>query len=661
MLRFDKLTITNFGPFRGTQTIDFGKDSGVTIIWGSNGRGKTTLLNVFRYALFGEVRDKRGSSVDLLKLSNLEELKNKNFGFKIVLTMTNGEDKYSLTRSVRLREESNINPQRNEDFLQEVFLKKNGVFVAYPNIEHEISLIMPNDISRFFLFDGELMEDYYSLLDENSNEGGLIKESIEKILGMPILTNALQDIDQLVAEYVSAKNKSAQNDENSKEYAVQSSLLQDQIEGHEIERTKLENLLNEEQEKLKIIQKNMSESVKYRQLASDLRVASSLSEKLKEECEELEKDIQSRMKNAWQSMIYPIVLTEIGQIKDSLKTYDVIDSNTQTSLSFTNKIEEAIRKHECGVCGQKVSNDLIVTLKEKLEDIKNSEKSLTSEERHVREQIRFRLTTLQSLEIKNDGNVILSKVDDLNKKKIELTTEEQRLRELEKQMKTFGNQDSEIENLPKLQLKAEQKIKELQNGITKERDIINETKGKRDKLDLKVGQLSKNKDVLAASKREEISKQISRIFSTGIEEYRLKLKSSVETDATNLFTQMSADNDYKKLKINDNYGLEIIHKDNIVVPRRSTGFEHVVALSLIGALHKNAPLQGPVIMDSPFGRLDSKHEKNVVTSLPLLSEQVILLVHENELSPEETNRLLGRNLLKEYEMERVTSFHTNIN
>lgn len=47
MLRFTSLTIENFGPFKGDQTIDFTNDNGVTIIWGNNGRGKTTLLNIF--------------------------------------------------------------------------------------------------------------------------------------------------------------------------------------------------------------------------------------------------------------------------------------------------------------------------------------------------------------------------------------------------------------------------------------------------------------------------------------------------------------------------------------------------------------------------------------------------------------------------------------
>lgn len=93
----------------------------------------------------------------------------------------------------------------------------------------------------------------------------------------------------------------------------------------------------------------------------------------------------------------------------------------------------------------------------------------------------------------------------------------------------------------------------------------------------------------------------------GIEAYRDKLKSDVERDATELFLEISNDPDYVKLEINENYGLSMIHQTGEKPPFRSAGFEHIVALSLIGALHKNAPLRGPIIMDSPFGRLDPIH------------------------------------------------------
>lgn len=113
--------------------------------------------------------------------------------------------------------------------------------------------------------------------------------------------------------------------------------------------------------------------------------------------------------------------------------------------------------------------------------------------------------------------------------------------------------------------------------------------------------------MLAAKRRVEICEQIHSIFEKGIEAYRDKLKSDVERDATELFLKISNDPDYVKLEINENYGLSMIHQTGEKPPFRSAGFEHIVALSLIGALHKNAPLRGPIIMDSTFCRLDPIH------------------------------------------------------
>jgi DNA sulfur modification protein DndD len=44
------ISLTDFGPFKGEQRIDFPGESGVSIIYGENMRGKTTLLNAIRYA-----------------------------------------------------------------------------------------------------------------------------------------------------------------------------------------------------------------------------------------------------------------------------------------------------------------------------------------------------------------------------------------------------------------------------------------------------------------------------------------------------------------------------------------------------------------------------------------------------------------------------------
>ena len=99
-----------------------------------------------------------------------------------------------------------------------------------------------------------------------------------------------------------------------------------------------------------------------------------------------------------------------------------------------------------------------------------------------------------------------------------------------------------------------------------------------------------------------------------------------------LFHRMTTEKqDYASLAINDHYGLTIVHKDGRTEDSRSSGAEQVVALALMGALQANAPLRGPIVMDTPFGRLDPQHTANVVTALPTMAEQVVIFVQEGEI------------------------------
>lgn len=61
-MRFHRLTVTAFGPFAGTEVVDFDElnDAGVFLLTGPTGAGKTSLLDAICFALYGVVPGARG-------------------------------------------------------------------------------------------------------------------------------------------------------------------------------------------------------------------------------------------------------------------------------------------------------------------------------------------------------------------------------------------------------------------------------------------------------------------------------------------------------------------------------------------------------------------------------------------------------------------------
>jgi len=165
-------------------------------------------------------------------------------------------------------------------------------------------------------------------------------------------------------------------------------------------------------------------------------------------------------------------------------------------------------------------------------------------------------------------------------------------------------------------------------------------------------------DLAKERQRRQLCASLGELFDKGVGVYRERLRKKVEQDASKLFLQLTTEPDYASLKINENYGLIIVHKDGDEIQVRSAGAEHVVALSLMGALQRNAPLEGPIVMDSPFGRLDEGHTGRIVKALPSMAKQVLLLVYESELEPQFVRNTLKGDLLREYKIVRKSARHS---
>lgn len=220
MLQIRALHIQDFGPFKGHQTISLSLEDGVTVIYGENMRGKTSLLNAVRFAFFGKVIGRGTKAMPLHKVGNWEQAANGKYGFQVQLEFIDDNHEYKLTRSCRPRG-GVTSPSNDEDYLVDYFLERDSSVLGPQQAEAELKRILPEQISRFFLFDGELLQEYEDLLSSETDMGRRISEAIERILGVPVLTSARASLLRLKEKSEHREATAAQGDQKTREFGNQ--------------------------------------------------------------------------------------------------------------------------------------------------------------------------------------------------------------------------------------------------------------------------------------------------------------------------------------------------------------------------------------------------------------------------------------------------------
>ncbi|OCN03397.1 hypothetical protein A7X67_10965 [Clostridium sp. W14A] len=663
MMHFRRMTLRNFGPYKGEQTIDFTDKSGVSIFWGNNGRGKTTLLNAFRYGLFGVIQRRNGVLKNLCEMENSVAAAEGHHGFAVILEMTNDGDSYKLTRQLALSD-GVTEPAGEGDYEKVLFLEKNGSILSPENRDHELNMIMPEQVSRFFLFDAELLQEYEELLEVDTANGEQIKNAIEKILGYPVLQNGGNDIEDCLSRYDQQKARAARADDKTVQLGQELETLSANIEEHQ-------NIIKEKQADLSdliakraILEGRMKETDKLRNWIIQRNETEKNKKKAESEFAEVQIKLRVIMKNAWKGML----LTTVRDIRESIeKEEHELESKKQkrnVAERFIIEMKKAIAERTCPVCGQEVPADIVAHLQEHINESTSEYSGLSEEERERLYRLqsyssRIRILSANVTDVKSDVAFLEERRDKLQ---IQISEYGQEIEELREDIERYGvdAEESDVLGISKQHSEVEQAIKDTRRGIDAENLRLQEYRDNKEKVSKAIDKMAGGTDYRIASKRYEMCSHVFKIFDESKMKYCEKLKKNVEKDATELFIQLTGDKDYVGLRINENYGLEIIHKSGRTVPGRSSGYEHIVALSLIGALHKNAPLRGPIIMDSPFGRLDPTHKANIVRTLPSMAEQSMLLAYTGEIDEQVARKELGQHLLREFKLERVSSMYTEI-
>lgn len=648
MLQLKAIHVEDFGPFKGHQTIKLSLQDGVTVIYGENMRGKTSLLNAVRFAFFGKVLGRGTKSMSLHKVGNWEQAARGKFGFQVQLEFRDEESEYKLTRSCQPRKGVST-PAGDDDYSVDYFVEKDGDVLGPQQAEAELKRILPEQISRFFLFDGELLQEYEDLLSSETDMGRRISESIERILGVPVLTSARTTLLRLKEKSEHREATAAQGDQKTREFGNQLADLHAQRKVLNEELQRLERELENSRSQKASLEEAMKKKERVAALLDKRDTLDRLMKEIDLRRSAKQLELQQAMAGAWCAVLAEPIRAATKALRESALAL-------QTELMRADVLRDlqANAASDCPACLQKVSADARKRIESSLQGAGDKGQA---EKRRDLSAIQRKIAALEQHAAGARSDVLRILWDAVEEAAVDFAAKKSERDEIGKQLENVDE-----ESLRKTKADFESTIRLIdvfEKGVAKTRESLEQNKSDAENIQKRLDKLAGG-NIGAERKRRELVTELHRLFDESVGAYREQLRKRVEADATRLFKALTTEPEYSALRINDSYGLTIVHQDGSDIPVRSAGAEHVVALCLMGALQNNAPLRGPIVIDSPFGRLDRGHTKNIIRALPTMTKQVVLLVYDDELPPDLARNELKSKLRGEWRLERRSARHTEL-
>ena len=645
-MKFISLEINNWLIYRGTQELIFPQDdhANILLIFGENMHGKTSLLNAVRWALYGEALDRQKKVISNEKLLNIDAASNNENSYSVRLkVLADGKD-FEIHRFCEI----NIDKTKTS-----LILKEDGRVQDGSESQSKIEALVPKQISQFLLFDGELLNQFEQLVvDEVGPQAIAIKKSIEKALGLPVLQRAFEEL--------STYQKSASKEFQSEAKQVRN--LEVLIRNLEIHENDLASKITEKEQVEKQIDEANSRISELDEILDKASGDIALGEKKKllseerarnlDSIKQSDEKLKSLMANLWREPLNASLAPILKTIRDEITKLNEQRRIAEITQSQVAELENALRRGACSQCGSGLESKQISELNEKLHkmqteilDVQQLNKKIASLENKAAGITVSKATTnilFQVLETSNNKN-------SLSRRNIAIEDE---LFEIRNQLADFDEENGR-------RTKAEYQVRVKEVGRLGEKLITIE--GDIEKIETEINYIKKHPDYLVSGKNSNSKQKLDncenllKIFKLAIEGYREKMRKKVGERASISFKNLTTEKAFDYLRINQSYGLDLIIDGKQV--SRSAGAEQIVALSLIEALNHHGRRKGPMLMDTPAGRLDKSHRENVMNYLPTVVTQLAFFAHSGELTDEDIYFDRSR-IGKKYRINRIGSFHS---
>ncbi|TDT72505.1 DNA sulfur modification protein DndD [Hypnocyclicus thermotrophus] len=657
-----KIYLENFRQFYGKQEIVFSKgEKNITVIFGENGKGKTSIFRALIFALFGNKfleQDNEKEKIHLVNFNILDE----NIGCPVEACVKvefeeNGKV-YFLERSItgyKVKNEIVEKVNKAKLYMQDSKGNYSGDPIVDENfIKSQIEKIISSNIKDFFLFDGEKID---ALAKTNILIRKKVKQGIVQLLQIDKLDKSIEI------------TKNLYNKEN-KLISTQSSNMN--IKSIE---ERIEDKMKKLNENFEVIKKNEEELEFCKEELDEIDIKLSKSEPIKRIQEE-SKNIKVKIKeyneklNLLKGNLSRSYFNSLHQffMKDSyeeVKEYLNQLLTEQKDLVSIEIIDKILLEMKC-ICGTNLNIDKEAL--KNIEKIKNEYKKseLTPLIRLINEIVHdFSLNKDEIINnIRKDLLKIKNTKDELNKLHFLLEKNNDDIKE-------YSKEEENLTKLEEISEKLKTKFEKLKidiRALHKVNDDLKKNINKEQK-ELEV-LMSKDKSLRADYERLKYLNILKENFENIFEKYSSKIRKDLSYECTKIFNKLidiKNKNLINEININEKYEIELKNWSDIQTNQDiSQGQRQIIALSFITALAKIASggrenIEFPLFMDTPLARISGENRDNIIDNIPELTVQWILLLTDTEFTVTEELKIKSTQRLgKWYILEQIKNGYTKI-
>ncbi|MGJ3254910.1 MAG: DNA sulfur modification protein DndD [Alcanivorax sp.] len=637
-----ELVLNNFRVYSGENRFDlaprrrYGRTRPIILFGGLNGAGKTSILSGVRLALYG--RASLGPSVSHIKYEEyLKDSIHRNrstgrSGNEAAVELSFSYAKLGVDSEFHVRRTWRSTAKSVKESLQ---ISENGKPIkglSYEQAQNFLNELIPIGVSDLFFFDGEKIAE---LADDTG--GRSLEKSIKKLLGLDVVERLSGDLTVL--------NRNIARKSSKKEIENKIKDEQKALDGH---RNRIEELRNE----------ISSLGAKRSEVALQEKQIQKILEDRGGHFSVSRKDIEEKIDflNNKRQDITASILLYLGDAAP-LALSDVFTARLEKQIESD---LETLSKKQAIENGAAYRKSLKKTLKGKIETealkkVDAAFSMLLEEANSAQSEPMHDMTPAQASLIHSSLRQGADQAAQMRKLFSDLENIEQQLDELGAALARAPDDSliqTDFENLQLAQRElggVDAQLESFRAQAREEAGKAVETARRLDKLYVEAARSSDQHRVLdyIGNANELLSEFVDRTAKEKIKD--------LEKQFTECFSRLARKDDLNlHIKVDpETFNVHLITADGLQAAKDelSAGEKQIFAISILEALAKTSGRQLPMIVDTPLGRLDSKHRGKLIDGyFPSASHQMVILSTDTEVD-ESFYKALSPEISRAYKLE----------